>query len=71
MKEELSEREKRCLGMLLRSKLSDTFKTEDFIRKEMSKLSEESPIELCKDMLDKTYKVRNDCYEIARKLDIK
>lgn len=67
----LTEKEKQTLSWMLKGKIKETFELEDNIRNELNVVTEETPKTLLSDMLGAIYNQRANCYEIARKLDIK
>lgn len=69
--EKLKESEKQTLSQMLKLKINETHEVEDHLRRELSQLSEDSSKELIKSVLGALYNQRQNCYEIARKLDIK
>ena len=67
----LTEKEKQTLSWILKEKINSTFEIENAIRSELNELTEETSKTLLSDMLGAIYNQRANCYEIARKLDIK
>lgn len=67
----LNEKEKRTLSWMLKEKINNTFELEKKLRNELSEITEETPKTLLSDMLNAVYNERTNCYEIARKLDIR
>lgn len=68
---ELTENEKRTLSWMLKEKIHKTHETEDVIRKTLTSMTEDMPKEMLRDSLEGIYEQRQNCYEIARKLNIK